>query len=716
MTTENNLPTVRELLAALVGKAASFTGTAIVAVGDDEVRLSLRGGNVVGGSARQPLPTVIDLAVEYKRIKPEDRDIAKATGNPVATLMAGGALTPELVSSLELAALTIGFGRALAAGGPWRLSTEIAAAGVTDAPAAVSSTITDFVRRALATASSENALRAMLGFFSVTWLESGADTTLPLSEREKNVVAVCKSRLPCSVDSLLPDPAGGEKARVDILAGLAALESAGVFRRCAPKAEAVPAAPAPHSMTIPPNLVQGTAAQAAQAQAAQAQAAQGHPGPGSTNPPAASPTTMPPTTAQGASLPDRLAAAGGPAPSEDPARRRLPTLMMQVPSGAGEASGPRAAAPGSGGGSDWQPEPFDAFAARRAAQLKLDLSKQENVDALENEYLGRTVEAGVNNAAWAAVLPLAEKWHKRNPKNPAALVASARARFHIRPHERPALLEEITRASMEFRKSVDIQHAFADFAFEAGKQEAFLVALRRFAELVPKSDQRLRTMLARRRRLEMLLEPNPLMAVAAAVIVAAVVAGVSAQLDGIEPTHHPIDGKWMARHIAMLVAAIGLFVVSTKELTRVLGSALVPRNVPEMVLAAGVGAMVGFVRVVLYGVGPTPEGFFLPVALATVFVHIVCERMFVNAAVQELLAFDDKGLAGVLGAVVLQSALLLTYSHVWGLHTTLPLWIGNVALFVGVPCAILWNRSRSIWGPVCWQMGISVVEMVAKGI
>jgi hypothetical protein len=664
MPTERTFSAAHDALSDLIRSAMTHSGDVVVTTSEGTLRLTVRAGVVVAGSSTRPLPSVVDLAVEYQRVNASDRDVALTTPDALGSLIAWGALAPDVVAALEFAALTIGFGRVFAEAGPWTLRLEDDAGQPAPPRQGVQSHIVEFVRRGLATCPSESALRAVAGYGPEYALEVVPALILP--EREASVLAFCKAKLPCSIDDLLPPGAGGDKGRIDALATLAVLDFAGALRRrTAMSVAGLAGAPA----TIPS-------------------------------------TTTVLDVPRTASL-DRMAAVSPDAAAAGPGRR-LPTLLVPTQNAGVEGSGPNAGAPGAA----WQPEPFEAFAAKRAAAMNLDLANQENVAALETEYLARVVEAGVGNAAWATVLPLAERWRAKSPKNPLAIVAQARARFHVHPGEQPAVVEELGRLSSEFKKVADVQFAFADLALESGDRKSMVTAIKRFAELVPGSDGRLRQLISRRAKLERLFVPRPLTAVAVFLMVAGILAAASAKIGGgDELSFSAFDERWMLRHAVLLVIALILIFTSTKDFERVVG-AILAVHPSDIALGLGAGVALGVMKTVLYGAGE-PARVLLPIALVTVLAHVLVERLFFNVALQELLNVDDRGLAGVLGAMLLEGVFLLTYTQMWEMKQTLLMWVAQTAFFSSLPCALLWRRTRSLWGPFGWAGGLVVVDAVA---
>ncbi|MBM4282766.1 MAG: CPBP family intramembrane metalloprotease [Deltaproteobacteria bacterium] len=657
-----------------------MTGVAAIGDGDDEVRLFARDGQIVGGAARKALPSVLDLAVEQGLLKVTDRDVARSTPDAVATLVAWGALSAEAVATLEITALGTGLARTLGGHGPWTLQIEARALAAGEARPAVQSPLFDFLRRTLATASSESALRSLLDYEPSTRLLLGDEPKRPLPEPEAAALAHCKERLPASLDALLPDAAAGARGRLETLAGLAALEAAGLLRREGGDKGDV-------SMAMPTGVTYRTLLERIERVDRKLAIA------------------MPWT--------DTLDTSPDMSPEASAAQARMAAAMLSAVGG-GDGSGPKSP---TGTGSSWRPETFDAYATKRAAAMNLDLTKQSNVDAIEHEYLEKMLDTGMNNAAWAEVLPLAERALKKNAKNPQAFAASSLARWHLRPGERTQIFDEVATASNDFRKSSLVQHAFAEIAYQQGSIEAFNLALRRFSESVPSSDRRLRILRDRKHQLQTVLKPNPVLAVGAFLLSAVVIYGVSLTLGGAaEPIHHPLDGKWMTRHALLLVVSIAMLAAGAVGGGHKLLSVFKSVSIGDSVLAFGAHAVLAIVGVYYFGQPDPPAVFILPLALVTVFTHVFIERLFFNAALQESLAVDDNGRLGLILSPILYGLFKLSYVDAWTLNPMNQLsWIAITTLFVGVPCAVLWHRSRSIWSAVAWQMGGAAVEIIFLG-
>jgi hypothetical protein len=369
-------------------------------------------------------------------------------------------------------------------------------------------------------------------------------------------------------------------------------------------------------------------------------------------------------------------------------------------------------APATGAAAAWAPESPEGYLQRRAADLRLDLSNEDNLRSLEIEYLSRNVPRGVVAKAWAAVAPLADRWAQLAPQDPQAVACQARARIGVSPFLLPSVLAGIEKAAQANRKSVELQLLHAELLWETGDRKAFESALRAYAALVPASDRQLAELVNRKRVARGDVEQSPVVAggVALGVLVCTLIAAMA--LGRVEYYSDPLSPIWLVRHAILLVGAllvVGITSTSLVNALRTLGSPG-PTLLLPLAVAGGLAVQVGFF--LAYGAGRAPPGFSLPLALVALLFDVVLQRLLFQFALQPHFEVAGDRRVGVLAVVFVNWLYAGTYAELWVGPTTYFTFTGVAAACSALPCALLFARGRSIVPAVLWQFSLYALQVV----
>ena len=636
------------------------------------------------------------MAEKGRIVSAEQAATVRDLPEPMAALVAQGALSQSAVDALSAHVASVDLGRFLADKRQGRVVIEPAAEG--EAPSSPGVAIVEFVKQAVIVSGNVGAILDAGSLEPGDIIDRGEGFADAIDLRSRQFLDTVAPQLPLPIHEALA-LAGDDLTRRKFAAIIVVAAATGHVKRAAPVAVA-PVRPAAvsqarlSSMTgvIALDLAQGLPPRAVTGSMAAA---------------------IPRTGSMTATLPRTSSVASG-------------VLAAEL---AGPVAPPLAAPRGATGefrSAHWRKETLAEHQARRAAELNLDLSQPDNATSLEREYLSIVVPRGLAAGAVLEVLEESKRWLALAPQDPTAVVSHARIRFGADPRVRPDVVASLAEASAQYSGVIDVQWAFFELAREVDDQARLPAARRRFLALASPTDPR-------RAEVENLIASSSsssssdfsadevkvgapdsasLTRSAAAIVVVPLVLGGLIQTLGLPDIRYSPSLAWFVRVLVLAIAA-GALIVAGGEAQRKGTLQALKRIDPLWLITALIGGAVAqAATVVLFGNWTRPNDLVFELAIATFFVYALAERGFFHLAVAPLSSTESTHIGYVGLSALGQVFLTLTYADLWYSPVKLVMWCGVAVGTIALPCSLLWLKTRSFYAPLAWQVAMTTVQVV----
>lgn len=677
-----------QLIEVLVASVKAGPGRVVLHDDADTAVIALTHGPgvvVKAESASVRGTAFLAMAEKGRIVSAEQAATVRDLPEPMAALVAQGALSQSAVDALSAHVASVDLGRFLAERREGRV--EIIPATEGELPSSPGVAIVEFVKQAVIVSGNVGAILDAGSLQPADMIDRGDAFADVIDHRSRQFLDTLAPQLPLAIHEALA-LAGDDLTRRKFASIVVVAAATGHLKRSTATAVAVrPAAVAQARLSSMTGVIALDLAQG-----------------------------LPPRTATGAmpgAIPRTSSVTSGALLSASPtgtmAGAVAGAMPMPLPSPRGATGEFRSV--------HWRKETLAEHQARRAAELNLDLSQPDNATSLEREYLGIVVPRGLAAGAVLEVLEESRRWLVLAPQDPTAVVSHARIRFAAEPRSRAEVVASMAEASGQFSGVIDVQWAFFELATELGEPERVAVARRRFLALASPTDPR-RAGIEQTAQAAVVKEVTAgavdgaaVGRAAAAVIVVPVVTYLALQSLGVPDIGYRPSLAWVVRNFFLVVAAVGLIMVGGESQRKATLQAL-KRIDPLWIVTALIGGAIaqGLVTV-LFGNWARPSDLVFEVAIVTGIAHAVVERGFFQLAASPLSSSEATHI-GYVGLAALGQALLAM--TVFGPSLSigkLVMWCGVDVLGIALPCSLLWLKTRSFWAPLAWQAATVPVQV-----